>query len=46
VTLIGLEAKPLVDFLIQLRDVISHFEKPPLYQGSKERIPEEVIPLM
>lgn len=42
-TIIGFQTKPFIDFLVQLADVISHFEESPIYQASKERILEEAI---
>jgi hypothetical protein len=40
VTLTGLEAKPLVDFLVQLANVICSFENKPIYQASEEEFEE------
>ena len=40
------DPKPFVNFLCELANIISHFEKPQIYQASEERTLEEVIPLM
>jgi len=38
------DSKPLVEFFVKLKNIISHFENKPIYQDIEQKAFQEVFP--